>query len=108
MMRRVLAWLIGLPVAILLILLAVANRQAVTLSLDPFSADVPAYSVTLPLFGVIFLALLVGIVIGGTATWFGQGRWRRAARLRRYEINEMRAAAPPPSPSGQLALPPRG
>ena len=56
-MIRFLKALILLPVAILVVLLAVANRKPVLLSLDPFSQDAPEFSVTVPLFGVIFLAV---------------------------------------------------
>jgi uncharacterized integral membrane protein len=73
------------PVAVILIVLAVANRALVTLSLDPFRPDRPALSVTMPLFFAIFLALLLGALIGGIAAWLGQGKWRRAAREARQE-----------------------
>lgn len=109
-MRRFLAWLIGLPLAILLILLSVANRTPVHLSLDPFSGETPAYSVELPLFAVIFLALIVGLVIGGAATWFGQSRWRREARNRRQEASTLRAETDRLRRTAEpqrLALPPR-
>ncbi len=43
-MRKLLRWLVLAPLAILLVLLAVANRAPVTLSLDPFSREAPAFS----------------------------------------------------------------
>jgi uncharacterized integral membrane protein len=65
---------------------AVANRQAVTLSFDPFSSTSPAYAVTLPLFIVVFALLIVGVIVGGTAVWFGQRRIRRARRRLDAEV----------------------
>jgi uncharacterized integral membrane protein len=81
--------LVLLPVAILVVLLAVANRGPVTISLDPFSG-VPEFSVSLPLFAVVFLAVMVGVVIGGIAAWLAQGKNRRARRQSRREVDSLR------------------
>lgn len=110
-MIRFLKALVLLPIAILVVLLAVANRAPVTLSLDPFSKDAPEFSAQLPLFAVIFAAVMVGVVIGGTASWLAQGKNRRARRRYRREADQLRyeterlrsrdAASPPanlPSP----------
>jgi uncharacterized integral membrane protein len=83
-MRKLLRWLILLPLAILLVLLAVANRAPVTLSLDPFSREAPAFAFTLPLFVALLLAVAIGVVIGGLAASIGRMRWRyRAKRAER-------------------------
>ncbi|MFS8036486.1 lipopolysaccharide assembly protein LapA domain-containing protein [Xanthobacter sp. AM11] len=99
-MNRLLSILIGLPLSVLAIALAVANRKPVTLSLDPFSPDAPALAVTLPLFALVFGALIVGVVAGGTVTWLRQGRFRREARLARKE----RAHRPAQSPASPAVL----
>ena len=83
---RFLAVIVGLPVSVAIVALAVANRRPVTLSLDPFSPDTPVISVTVPLFAVIFGALILGLVIGGLVTWARQGRYRRAARRARRDL----------------------
>jgi uncharacterized integral membrane protein len=87
---RFLKALILLPVAILVILLAVANRAPVTLSLDPFSQAAPEFSTQLPLFAVIFAAVMLGVVIGGMASWLAQGRYRRDRRRFRREAKTLR------------------
>jgi len=87
---RFLKALILLPVAILVVLLAVANRAPVTLSLDPFSQDAPEFAMQLPLFAVIFAALMVGVVIGGTASWLAQGKNRKSRRELRRETRQLR------------------
>lgn len=89
-MIRFLKALVLLPVAILIVLLAVANRAPVTLSLDPFSREAPEIAAQLPLFAVIFAAVMVGVVIGGTATWLAQGKHRRARRQFRREVTQLR------------------
>ncbi|MFG1361572.1 lipopolysaccharide assembly protein LapA domain-containing protein [Xanthobacter pseudotagetidis] len=83
---RVLSLLIVVPLSILGVALAVANRKPVTVSLDPFTPATPAFSVTVPLFAVIFAALIAGVVLGGLVTWVSQGRFRREARLARREM----------------------
>lgn len=89
-MIRFLKALILLPIAILIVLLAVANRAPVTLSLDPFSQDAPEFATQLPLFAVIFAAVMVGVLIGGTASWLAQGKTRKARRQFRREANQLR------------------
>jgi len=87
---RFLKALILLPIAILVVLLAVANRTPVTLSLDPFSQDAPEFATQLPLFAVIFAAVMVGVVIGGTASWLAQGKNRKSRRELRRETRQLR------------------
>src|ERR687893_710549 len=70
-MRNFLKALILFPVAILVVLLAVANRGPVTLSLDPFDREVPEIAFTVPLFAVIFGSVMLGVVIGGIPAWTG-------------------------------------
>jgi uncharacterized integral membrane protein len=90
-MRTFLRAIVLVPIAIIAIAFAVANRHSVTISLDPFSAGEPAYALSGPLFLVIFVLLMAGIVIGGIATWLGQVRYRKAARRAQAEIDESRA-----------------
>ncbi|QRG08361.1 DUF1049 domain-containing protein [Xanthobacter dioxanivorans] len=105
-MGRLASILIGLPLSILAVALAVANRKAVTLSLDPFSPDAPALAVTLPLFAVVFGALILGVVAGGTVTWLRQGRFRREARRARRILDRTPPGnAPERASSGALGLP---
>ncbi|MDR7035727.1 MULTISPECIES: lipopolysaccharide assembly protein LapA domain-containing protein [Methylobacterium] len=87
-MIRFLKGLVLLPVAILVILLAVANREAVRLSFDPFS-EAPVFSLSLPLYAILFVAVAIGIVVGGIGAWAGQGEARRKARDRRREIRRL-------------------
>jgi uncharacterized integral membrane protein len=90
MIRKIIAALILVPLAVAIVALAVANRHAVTLSLDPISAA-PTLAVTLPLFVVLLLTLLAGVIVGGIAAWLRQGKWRRAARRAEAEARRLRA-----------------
>lgn len=88
-MIRFLKGLVLLPVAIVVVALAVANREAVRLSFDPFSPDLPAFSMTLPLYVILFAAVALGVVLGGIGTWAGQSSTRRQSRERRREIHRL-------------------
>ncbi len=92
-MLRILSYLVTVPLAILLIALAVANRGPVTLSLDPLSPETPVLTVTIPIYLALFAALGLGIFIGGMSTWFSQGKWRKVARERRFEVAKWRREA---------------
>ncbi len=107
LIRRVVTAVIALPLALILIALALANRAPVQLSLDPFQPDAPALSVTVPLFIALFLALMLGVLIGGIAAWIGQGKHRREKRQHRREADRLRADAEKlragaPASAGQL------
>jgi len=91
MLRTIVTAVILIPLAILIIGFAVANRQAVTISFDPFDASHPAYSATLPLFVVIFLLVILGVLVGGVAAWLRQGRWRAATRRAEAQNRELTA-----------------
>lgn len=80
MFRKIVTIIIVVPLAIIIIAFAVANRQTVTVSFDPFSASTPAYAITLPLFVLIFVLVILGVIIGGVAAWLRQGKWRHLAR----------------------------
>lgn len=92
-MRRILFLIVLVPLAAVAVLLSIANRHPVTFSLDPFNAAAPAWSVALPLFVLLFAALALGLVIGGIATWFGQRKWRRAARSERNNAAQLKREA---------------
>ena len=93
MLRRFLRVLIALPVAVLLVTLAVANRHGVRLVLDPFRSDEPMLFLVLPFYAYLFGALLLGVIIGGLTVWRTQARWRRTARRRAAEAQRWRAEA---------------
>ena len=91
MLRKLVAAFILVPLAVILIAFAVANRHGVTVSFDPFNAGAPAASLTLPLFALVIVLLIIGVVIGGSASWLRHGRWRRAARRLEREVKELNA-----------------
>jgi hypothetical protein len=92
-MRRFLILFILLPLAVVAVVFSVANRESVVLSLDPFGAGPPRWSLTLPMFVLLFVTLGLGILVGGVATWLRQGKWRRTARAERARADHLRQEA---------------
>jgi uncharacterized integral membrane protein len=90
-MRKFFTALVVIPLGLLFIVFAVANRHWVTVSFDPFNSADPSVAVSLPLFVVILAVAILGVAAGGSATWFRQRRWRRAAR--QHEADARRARA---------------
>src|SRR6516225_2354098 len=90
-MRKFLNAVILIPLGLIFIAFAVANRHAVTVSFDPFNSRDPSLGFTLPLFVVIIAVAVLGVVAGGAATWFRQRHWRRAARQHEADARAARS-----------------
>ena len=75
---RLSTYAIAIPAAVIAAALAVANRQDVLFSLDPFSRETPAIAFHVPLFALVFLAIGVGILFG----WLASAVTRRGNRPR--------------------------
>jgi uncharacterized integral membrane protein len=90
-MRKFFTAIVLIPLGLIFVVFAVANRHLVTVSFDPFNSTDPSVGVTLPLFVVIIAVAIVGVAAGGTATWFRQRHWRRAARQHEADARQARA-----------------
>ena len=91
MVRKIVTALILVPLAIVFTVFAVANRQIVVISFDPFDPAHPAFARSLPLYVLVLVLVIVGVIVGGVAAWLRQGKWRRAARLAADEARGLRA-----------------
>src|ERR1700742_2781151 len=89
-MRKFLNAVVLIPLGVIFVVFAVANRHIVIVSFDPFNSSDPALGVSLPLFVVIIVVAILGVVAGGLATWFGQRLWRRAARQHEADARALR------------------
>ena len=85
-MKKILSLLIALPAALILVSLALANRHSVRLALNPFRPEDTVLAVQAPFYVYLLGALIAGVALGGIANWFYQGRWRRTARTRSFEV----------------------
>jgi uncharacterized integral membrane protein len=86
MLRRIVNWLFLAPVVVIAVILAVANRAPVTLSLDPFARGTSSFAFSVPLFAVVILSMIIGVAIGGFAVWWKQGRYRKRCRAAESEL----------------------
>jgi len=84
-MRKWLARLVWVPLALIGGVFAVANREKTVISLWPLPWDV-----TLPLFMILLLVLLVGLVAGGLIVWLGGHRYRATARQQTRSADQLR------------------
>jgi uncharacterized integral membrane protein len=103
--RTLFFWTLAIATAVI----AVANRNAVPLSFDPFNSAAPAVILQVPLFWIILASVLIGIVLGGWSTWLAQAPLRQTVRenedkIRRLE-REIEVAQKiiikPPLPTGR-------
>lgn len=106
MLNRVLIVVVLVPLAVILIALAVANRMPVAFTLDPFNPGNPGLTLQLPLFVMLFLALGLGLILGSFATWWKQGRYRKEARNKSREVQSLiqeigKRKPAPPAPAAQ-------
>ena len=86
---RFLRMVFVIALAVVLIAVALANRQVVTLS--AFPAQFGQYlggtwSIELPLFLVIFLAMLFGMLAGLIWEWLREAHMRRESAYRAHEV----------------------
>jgi uncharacterized integral membrane protein len=91
MIRRIVGWVVLVPLCLVLIVFALANRQLVVVNFNPLvpSEALTTPGVGVPMFLVLFTVLLFGVVIGGVATWFAQGHHRRDERTYRRESERL-------------------
>jgi len=120
MIRKTVSALILVPLAIILVIFAVANRQTVVVSFDPFDSVRPALSAALPLFVLILILVIGGVIIGGTGAWLRQSKWRararrceRESRALRRELDQIKQRGGPAEPPSipvveapRLSIPP--
>ena len=114
-MRKLVTAVILVPLAVVIVMFAVANREIITVSFDPFDRALPAYAVKMPLFILIFVLVGIGVLVGGIAAWLRQHKWRVRARRAETEARELRtvldaqrsrSTVPAPVEVPPLAVPP--
>ena len=74
-------------VALVLVVFAVANREAVTLDFWPLPISLQA-----PVYAVALLTLLAGFLIGELVAWINGHHWRREARRMTRRVEDLERA----------------
>jgi uncharacterized integral membrane protein len=90
-MRKLVTAFILVPLAIVIVMFAVANRETITVSFDPFDTVKPAFALQTPLYALIFVLVGLGVLVGGIAAWLKQYKWRSRARRAEAEARDLRS-----------------
>lgn len=89
-MIRTLRYAVLGVVLLVLVLLAMANRDAVEVALLPDGMPLATdLRLTVPLFGIVFAALLFGLLLGIFFEYFREHKQRRDANQTRREANKL-------------------
>lgn len=88
-LNRFFGALVFWPLAIIVVAIAVANRNSVLLSFDPFNATAPAIAFYVPLYLVVLGAALVGLILGGWSSYLAQAPSRKAARMTEQKVKRL-------------------
>jgi hypothetical protein len=101
-MRKLVTFFVLVPLAIVIVMFAVANRAPITVALDPFNPTQPALTLQLPMFVLAFILLGLGVLVGGSAAWLRQHRWRQRARRAEADARDLRARLDAAGPHTRL------
>ncbi len=78
------SWLLTFPLAVMVVVFAVANRAFVPLDLWPFAIEV-----RIPIFLLVLGSMLLGFLIGALVMWLSTGRQRRQSRAAKGRIAKL-------------------
>jgi uncharacterized integral membrane protein len=78
------SWIVTIPLAFVVIVFGIANREPVVVDLWPLPLSFEA-----PLVLVIFFSFVAGFLIGALIMWFSAGRYRRRAREARNRVAQL-------------------
>lgn len=109
---RILKAVLVIPLVVVILVLAVANRADVVVVLDPLGLYPSFSTLVVPLYALLFGAAGLGVVIGGVAMWWSHRSMRERARfferealVLREELDQVRHV-PRPSSVSDKDLPP--
>lgn len=91
-MLKAIKWILLAVVAVGLIIIGLANMTPVDLHLLPPEIGGLEYTLhQVPLFGVILAAIFLGLLLGYLFEWAREYRYRRTARVKKREADELAA-----------------
>jgi putative membrane protein len=115
---RQISYIFGLALTVVLVVFAIDNGAPMTISLWPLP-----WQATLPGFIALFLALVLGFLVGAAGAWLSGAKTRKRARElaetsraqahqiaeqeRRYAAGRPSAAQPAPNPATGALPPPQ-
>ena len=78
------SWILTVPLTVLVVVFAVANRSFVPLDLWPFAIEVQ-----IPIFLLVLGSMLSGFLIGAMVMWLSLGKQRRQSRAAKGQIAKL-------------------
>ena len=116
-MKKLLFWIIAIPLALAIIVFAVNNGRVIAIDVWPLP-----YSPEVPVFAIGLVGLFAGFLFGGIVAWLRAGKTRQRNRdlyrrlesdqrdkaallhkIKKMEDAERRAAIPPPPPTASAS-----
>ncbi|MFQ5564123.1 MAG: lipopolysaccharide assembly protein LapA domain-containing protein [Parvularculaceae bacterium] len=90
-MKKWISRLVWAALALIVVAFLTANRQPVSISLDPFSQDAPAIATpAFPLWFWLMAAIFIGVGAGAAGMWASGRPARRKARAERRELKALK------------------
>ena len=106
---RIIRWVILGALAVALVTIALANREAMTVRLLPEPLEGLfgfSWQITLPIFLVLVIAMGVGVLLGFVWEWVREHKHRSEAasekRLRRELEKQVKSTAPPKGETDEI------
>ncbi|WP_455477052.1 LapA family protein [Bartonella sp. B41] len=90
--KRILLAIILVPPIVLLIALIVANRQAVTLTLDPFQVKSEQFTYQAPFFIWLFVFFGLGVLLSSIINWFSHRKCKKALRESKAKLEKLKTS----------------
>lgn len=88
--KRILFAIILLIPTALLLAFIVANRQMVTLTLDPFQTNSENFTYHAPFFIWLFIFFGLGILLGSLINWFAYHKCKKALKKNKAELEKLK------------------
>ncbi|WP_455481990.1 LapA family protein [Bartonella sp. B35(2025)] len=88
--KRILLAIILIPPTVLLVAFILANRQMVTLTLDPFQTSFESFTYKAPLFIWLFIFFGLGVLLGSIINWFAYHRCKKKLKESRAELEKLK------------------
>jgi len=79
-LKRIIMSLVLVPVALILVVFIIANREMMSVNFNPFNLEDVRWRVHAPTFVFLFVFLGGGVVLGSLVTWIGQHKYRKKAK----------------------------
>lgn len=88
--KRILLAIILVPLTIFLIAFTLANRQLVTLTIDPFQTNYEHLTYQAPLFVWLFIFLGLGVLLSSIIHWLTQYQYRKNLKKHKAELEQLK------------------